>query len=161
MKQVIILRAISGAGKSTYARSLPAQVVCSADDYFTVDGEYRFDKTKLGEAHGACFRKYIQALQERADGLVVVDNTNIGVVEIAPYMLAASAYGWAAELHELRVTLEVAVARNVHKVPHEVLQHMIAGLDAERIPPWWTVVRIEAPDVPLSQDASNVARSVL
>ena len=88
MNQIVyILRGLSGSGKSQVARDLigyeRAQpvprnfgVICSADDYFMVDGEYRFDPEKLSEAHDACFMKFKKALDDGVR-VVVVDNTNI------------------------------------------------------------------------------------
>lgn len=53
-RQVVILRGISGAGKSSLVASLTAGrssdevAVCSADDYFaTADGGYRFVRSQI------------------------------------------------------------------------------------------------------------------
>lgn len=95
MKKVIILSGISGSGKSTYGRKLLEGAlwtsVCSADDYFMVGSEYRFDASKLSLAHGQCFKKFIDLLKG-GDQVVVVDNTNTSVVEIAPYVLGGQAW---------------------------------------------------------------------
>ncbi len=52
-KVLYIVRGIPGSGKSTFAKQLVGAdfLVCEADKYFMVDGEYKFDATKLKQAH--------------------------------------------------------------------------------------------------------------
>jgi adenylate kinase family enzyme len=53
-QQLIIVRGIPGSGKSTFASSLGIPHY-EADQYFIgADGVYRFDFSKLGEAHRQC-----------------------------------------------------------------------------------------------------------
>ena len=123
MSNVIILSGVSGSGKSTKALALceGAEVV-SADHYFMVGEEYKFDghawtegcyyddddedrfcpickakqaASRLSLAHGECFRSFIEKLREgHGHDTVVVDNTNTTAVEIAPYVLGAQAFGY-------------------------------------------------------------------
>ena len=54
MKQLYLLRGLPASGKTFVANSLSENnlyPVISADDYFEVDGEYIFDKSKLKSAH--------------------------------------------------------------------------------------------------------------
>lgn len=140
MKKLVVLRGLPGSGKSTYQRShFPDAVVASADQYFMVDGEYRFKPALLGEAHGACCRTVIGALQAGAE-LIVVDNTALSSVEIAPYILLAQAHGYSAEIITLRCDPATAAARNVHGVPAEIiLNRMVPAMAAAEasLPPWW------------------------
>jgi tRNA uridine 5-carbamoylmethylation protein Kti12 len=148
MKSVLILRGLPGAGKSWYATEMAATlgtrggpakvVVCSADDYFMVDGVYRFNSSKLEDAHGACFRRVIEALTSDAD-LVVVDNTNLRLVEIAPYVLAAQAYGARCTIRTIRCEPNLAAIRNIHGVPaskYPALVAIMAEADAAW-PSYW------------------------
>jgi len=139
-KRVIILRGLPGCGKSTLQkRDYPTAVVASADQYFMVGEEYRFNPALLGEAHGACCRTVIGALQA-GESLVVVDNTAISVAEVAPYVLLAQAYGYAVEIVTLRCDPAVAAARNTHGVPADVILKRIAPAMAAaeaQLPPWW------------------------
>jgi hypothetical protein len=133
-RRVIILAGLSGSGKSMYAESFetPA-LICSADHYFisNVIG-YVFDPTRLGAAHGACLRLYIDRVR-RAPGhgdrplppLVVVDNTNTTIVELAPL---AEAYEIPYEIHVCDVTPEIALHRNSHGVPAQVIARMYENL---------------------------------
>ena len=136
---VIILRGPSGAGKSTYAaKTYPGAIKVSADDFFMVDGEYKFDPTKLSKAHGACMRKFIEAVQ-KPDVTIVVDNTNTTLAEVAPYAAAALAFD-----HELEIVTFVgdyikAAKRNVHLVPATTVMAMAQRIEEQTklFPPWW------------------------
>jgi predicted kinase len=129
MEYMIILRGISGAGKSTFTKMLeklePSLVHCSADFIHIdpVDGVYRFKPEKLGEGHGLCFRTVIEALQRRAK-LVVVDNTHTMNWELAPYVLAGSAFGYKTAFVRLEIDPATAVARNIHNVPEKSIRSM-------------------------------------
>lgn len=94
MAKMIIMSGISGAGKSTYANDVEG-IVCSADDFFMKNGEYCFDPSKIGEAHEACMRKAIEAIE--AGKNVVIDNTNTSPVEVDPYLVMAGLEPMATE----------------------------------------------------------------
>lgn len=123
--RVILMRGISGSGKSTYIeKNFPDAVVCSADHFFiNEDGVYEFDKRKLGQAHEECRRKFKQALEERHK-LIVVDNTNTMMKEMQPYVKAAKYRGYRVECIRLDTPLEVAAARNTHNVPFGAIRAM-------------------------------------
>lgn len=81
MKAIIITRGVSGSGKSFFAETLlslsPEKVViCCADDFFVVDGEYRFDTSKLGQAHSFCKERFNEAVSNPKIELIIVANTN-------------------------------------------------------------------------------------
>jgi predicted kinase len=139
--QVIIMRGASGSGKSTYvAKNFPSAKVVSADKFFEVTTiweygrtsvDYRFDPTKLGEAHAWCLNQFIEALY-RKEPLIVVDNSNIRIWEFANYVLLARKYGAQVRVLTIEPTqfsaLEL-VERNVHKVPIELISKMIATFE--------------------------------
>lgn len=147
---VIILQGTSGSGKSTYAERLMhafvaqgggSAVIVSTDHFFTKTGTYQFDSNKLGEAHAACFRHFIEALQSGVK-LVIVDNTNTRATEIAPYMLGAAAYGYTAVIHRLNCDPAVAAARTIHRVPTSIVTSMSRRIRSERLPPYWHVIDV-------------------
>lgn len=133
--KVTILSGVPGSGKSTFASKTTNTVVCSADDFFCQSGEYKFDVTKLGEAHGECLRKFIEAIQVGSD--VVCDNTNTTADEIGPYYAIAAAYGAEIELITVLCDPAVAAARNVHGVPAAGVEAMAKRLAARRLPEYW------------------------
>lgn len=60
-KTIILMRGVPGCGKTFIVGrlkdSLNTSAVCSADDYFVRSGTYRFDRSKIKEAHEWCHQK--------------------------------------------------------------------------------------------------------
>ena len=138
--KVIILRGVSGSGKSTYAKThYPDAVVFSADNYFMVDGLYTFIPANLGKAHAQCLRHFVHVVSRRrnADETVVVDNTNTTVAEVAPYAALALAYGCELEVVTLNAYAQQAFERNLHGVPFLTVVRQAARLLEEKLPAWW------------------------
>jgi predicted kinase len=126
MLSVLILCGPSGGGKSTFAQiaaHLPGTLVVSADDHFMRDGKYCFNPAELGIAHGKCLRLYAEELFYRTvrkeGGTVIVDNTNLSLVELAPYVSLAKAY---------KIEPEVLVFRHKFMNVHEVSGDMVANM---------------------------------
>ena len=139
MKTVIIMCGISGSGKSTRAEKFyPKAMVVSADHFFMVAGEYRFNPMLLPDAHGTCLKSFVSALQGAVD-MVVVDNTNTTVAEVAPCAALALAYGYDLRIEVLKVDVETAAARNLHGVPKAGIVKMAERLETlkDSLPPWW------------------------
>lgn len=142
---VIIMRGLPGSGKSTFARQIikafndPLNCrIVSADDYFSVDGEYRFDKSKLHEAHDQCLERFCVVVGNRSSlKLVIVDNTNIHTWEIAPYYRLAEYYGATVKIVTMRTCLEDCLKRQTHGVPEVTMGMMHANLSREVLPPHW------------------------
>jgi predicted kinase len=161
-KTLYILRGIPGSGKTTHAKRLAGTngAVISADDYFMRDGEYCFDASKLGEAHAACFRRAVWTLLRteiahvtmsvREPSIlepvssIVIDNTNILNIEVAPYVLLAQAYGWEHKIiavhTEKSSVVAACAARNTHGVPVDVAvrMHELLIPQLAAAPPWWS-----------------------
>ena len=94
---MFLMRGPPGCGKSTVVWRLKNLyqdiVVCSADNYFlTADGEYRWDRNKLSDAHLASQQKARSAAKERQN--IVVDNTNIRRWEMGHYYSIAQQNGY-------------------------------------------------------------------
>jgi len=142
--RIVILRGHSGSGKSTYAKKLcnllpenKKSVICSADNYFIKDGEYKFDYQKLNEAHAYCFAKFYVAVEQRCD-LIIVDNTNTRLFEISPYIMFARIKETPADLIEvitLSCSVSLAADRNIHGVPRGSIENMKKRF--ERLPSYW------------------------
>lgn len=149
---IIILRGIPGSGKSTFVREriFPKHSVvhiCSTDDYFTdpKTGKYTYNLADIGRAHAQClqlFNKFItnaipEELREEGEALVV-DNTNSGIAEMAPYAAFAVAYGHPLHIVTLVVNDPIkAWRRNTHGVPLKTCLEMHKRLMTDTLPPWW------------------------
>ena len=150
MKQVKILAGISGSGKSTYSNLFQSAHICSADKFFTdADGNYNFNPALLGGAHGACLRDFAGWLQTGGSDLLIVDNTNTTVAEVAPYAALALAFGYELEIVIFKIKdredMEKCVTRNTHGVGVRGIEGQCARLQSlkKSLPPWWPVTEIE------------------
>ena len=75
MKNLYIVRGLPGSGKSTFAKSIakPYQVF-EADQYFMKNGKYKFDPTKLKEAHNDCKNRVTRRMRETLFNLIFFRN---------------------------------------------------------------------------------------
>jgi adenylate kinase family enzyme len=87
-KMLYIVRGIPGSGKSTFAKSLGGTHF-ETDMFFMVDGEYKFDFTKLKEAHKWCQdivgNAMILNITANLNNVIVVSNTFTQEWEMQPY----------------------------------------------------------------------------
>lgn len=126
-KQVYIIRGVSGSGKSSLAKkiaglhSLEGKVakIFETDNYFMVDGEYKFDATKLHRYHQKCFSDFLDALNDRHVDVVIVANTFTRKWEYVNYADAAKDSGY-----EVTILIANGNYQNVHNVPDDVVQKM-------------------------------------
>jgi adenylylsulfate kinase-like enzyme len=156
---VLVLRGVPGAGKSTLAawlrtyaqRETKSRVdVFSADQFFTdAHGNYRFDVTKLSEAHSSCTRRFVGRTGLLTNGLVIVDNTATSNEEAAPYMAVGHAFGWRTRLVTVEADTRAAARRNVHGVPDLAVGGMASRLAESqgRVPPFWGTLSVPAADM--------------
>lgn len=128
--EVIIMRGISGAGKTTFAHELASSKpkgevqICSADDFFMKDDEYKFDAALLPLAHAECLKKFIAFVSGMFSGIVIVDNTNLDWFDVSPYYNIAKAYNADVKIRTYLVDVYDAEDRGTHGVPFEKLQLM-------------------------------------
>lgn len=135
--KVVILRGVSGSGKSTFVERLRSTTravsVVNADRHFMEHGHYRFSPTRLPEVHAACLREYVASLAPiGAPGLpelLVVDNTNTTLVQVAPYVALAQAYGAEVEIIQFDISPEVAHGRSTHEVPLHTIKRQARQLE--------------------------------
>lgn len=151
MKKCIILQGLPGSGKTTYARKLADEGshtsygIVSADDYFYVlgMGKYAFDPKLLPEAHQECLRFFVNCASTPAtdNELLIVDNTNTTVAEVAPYYAVAEAFGWECEIHQILCSPQTAHERNIHGVTRSTVDAMYERLGrfTNEAPRWWRV----------------------
>lgn len=156
--RIILMSGIPGSGKSTYVQKhFPGAFIVSADSYFMKNGEYKFDATKLSLAHGACLQSYASALVNPWIGepqTMVVDNTNVTALELAPYVALANAYGHKPEIvsftFSYRDQVMLASVRNIHGVSEEACKAMAHRFWERETPPYWDITEIFIPIEPAS-----------
>lgn len=123
-KELFLLRGLPGSGKSTLAAQLGGSLV-EADRYFMQYGEYKFDASKLKEAHAWCrdqVRKWMEVDNAGYDvDRIVVSNTFTQEWEMKPYYELAEKYGY--RVHSIVVENRHG-GKNVHNVPDEAIDKM-------------------------------------
>lgn len=123
-KTLYIVRGIPGSGKSTFAKTLGGTHF-ETDEFFMVDGEYKFDPTKLKEAHRWCQDSVNTAMilnhTAGLNNVIVVSNTFTQEWEMEPYFQMADTYGYKV----FSVIVENRHGGiNTHGVPEDKLQAM-------------------------------------
>ena len=119
-KVLYIVRGIPGSGKSTFAKQLTANVF-EADHYFYDENcNYKFDSTKIKDAHQGC-QDNVKHAMESSIPKIAVSNTSTMEWELVPYYILAEQYGYSV--------FSVVVENrhngvNVHGVPEDKLEQM-------------------------------------
>ena len=119
MKELFLLRGLPGSGKSTLAESLGGSHM-EADKYFTYEGKYEFDVTKLKDAHDWC-QNAVKVFMENKSKRVVVSNTFTQEWEMQPYYDLAEKHGYT--VYSLVVENRHGGV-NEHGVPDDTLDKM-------------------------------------
>lgn len=121
-----IVRGLPGSGKSTVANALASKVarrvayVFEADDFFYREtGSYRFDPSRLKEAHAECKANTRKALEQGAH--VFVANTFTQRWEYQPYLDMAAELGVKVQVIEVHGDFG-----SIHNVPDEAIARMKA-----------------------------------
>lgn len=127
-KNLILLRGLPGAGKSTFAKTMWHDfVVCEADDYFIDEyGKYKFDARDLSKAHNWCKSKVETFMQDNQANAqfytnIVVSNTFTKEWEMNEYFELAKKYGY--KVFSLIVENRHSGV-NQHGVPAEKVEQM-------------------------------------
>lgn len=119
MKQLIILRGVSGAGKSTVAEIISENhwPICEADQYhYTEDGVYEWKAENVGKAHAWCQSIVRDAMASNIKK-IIVSNTSTTEKELKPYLTLAEEFGY-------QVISLVVENRHGNDSIHEVPQHI-------------------------------------
>lgn len=135
---LFIMRGLQGSGKSYIARHYAdnsqkttdanSWMVCSADDYFERSGkEYGFNASELAEAHMYCRKRFITAVNENTE-IIVLDNTNSKKWEYQIYERIAKICGYSVYVIEIACKDEDTIAKFIkrcqHKVDNEAVQRL-------------------------------------
>jgi len=145
-QELIIMRGISGSGKSTKAKSLVKEgIIHSTDEVIESFGDYRefFAKmikaqeekqenafAPLHKAHGTNFRNAVNSMKSGISP-VIVDNTNLKANEPKNYVVEALKMGYddsnikIVDVGTGGLDAEGLAKRNSHGVPLEKIKAMI------------------------------------
>lgn len=148
-KRLVIMRGIPGSGKSYRAKEIAngdLSCIYSADNFFMKDGVYQFDMNLIWPAHKQCRYESSEAMKA-GKPLVIIDNTNIKIKEMIPFVVEGFWYDYHIELCEPTSTwwkekvrpaldnkenefaiiraADVLKEKNVHGVPYDTIVDMI------------------------------------
>lgn len=127
--KMILMRGLPGSGKSYRAKELAGEngVVLSTDDFFMVDGQYKFAPKFLPAAH-AWNQQNADLIMASKVETVVIDNTNTQLWEMRPYVELATKHGYDIEIRHSctpwATDAEECFKRNTHGVPLEAIKRM-------------------------------------
>jgi len=135
-RELILIRGVSGSGKSTFANLIGYlasnlhdhieeinQVTVSADDYFTdTNGNYEFNPSGLAKAHAYCQNIVDMAMKQakiddkRGNGsIILVHNTFTTEREMEPYFEMAKEFGYKVTTIIMENRHE---SNSIHNVPN-------------------------------------------
>jgi hypothetical protein len=135
------MQGVPGSGKTTIAGRLVGMgaVSVSADHYMLNEqGVYEFDYRKLPLAHQSCKVGFVNAINEKA-GLVIVDNTNTSLIEMAFYVDFADTMDYTVDIVTILMNPMKAHGCNRHGVSLLKVMQMDMQLreTLQTMPPWW------------------------
>ncbi len=130
MKTLYLIRGLPGTGKSSLARLLLAANDCisanevSINDYFYDGaGNYKFDTTKLKEAHDCCLDQTDSWMRQGLE-VICVTNPFIKLEHLVPYEQLAAKHGY-----QVNVLTCHTFMGNDHDVPLSTLRKMRSQME--------------------------------
>jgi predicted kinase len=129
-QKLVLVRGLPGSGKTTLAEIInwyEDAIMFSTDDLFMVDGEYKFDSSKLSEYHKVNVNNVKEEMEKKWKGhcfsynVIIVHNTFTQKWEMQPYYDLADKYDWTV------ISLIVEnrhEGKNIHGVPDNTIEHM-------------------------------------
>lgn len=131
---LIIMRGLSGSGKSTFARQIVEECkligiesgIASADAYFKCVHGNAFRPESLAEAHLYCFTAACHMIDSGVH-VVIIDNTNIKRKDFHDYVEYAKARGYDVREQVVGEFTDTAILeyfyRNAHNCPlHTIMR---------------------------------------
>lgn len=123
-KTLLLLRGLPGSGKSTLSKTIGA-ITFEADMFFMEGNEYKFNPTKLKEAHAWCQNQVEMTMKNSTKNFetsrIAVSNTFTQEWEMQPYYDLAKKYGY--DVFSIIVENRHG-GTNVHNVPEDKLEIM-------------------------------------
>lgn len=130
-KKLVLIQGAPGAGKSTLARKLCewyGSQHFEADQYFERNGKYKFDKSRIGQAHDWC-RKHTDAhFKNSGAPCTIVSNTFAKPDYFKPY------YEIAEGRENCIIVRLLTEHDNIHGAPGDVVEKMRAAIAGDTTP---------------------------
>ena len=127
---LIIIRGLPGAGKTTFGRflseSIPGARQIEADQFFEITGPYRFDPKRIHDAHEWCRSETYFSMSKEVP-VIIVSNTFTRNWEMAPYITLAQRFDYTYTVLTVESGMQSVNAlaqRNIHGVPVETITAM-------------------------------------
>lgn len=120
MATLYIFRGLPGSGKTTAAGKLAAELKCEhfeADQFFMVNGSYRFNAKLLHMAHYECFVNFVNEIFAGRD--VVISNTFTKYKEMQDYIESAILHG-----ANIIITECTGNYGSIHDIPQHSIDRM-------------------------------------
>ena len=138
-KIMVLMRGLPGSGKTTLANQIikPGGVVISTDDYFLDrEGRYCFDRNKISNAHSWNQQRAFKHTRKEKTP-IIVDNTNIELWEMKPYIKIALENNYHVEFLEpstdWKFNPKILSKTNLHNVPREKIEDMMSRFQNIRV----------------------------
>ncbi|XP_055546869.1 uncharacterized protein LOC129731124 [Wyeomyia smithii] len=138
---MVLLRGAPGSGKSYLSRALIDKTIgnkdyrnhiFSTDNFFMVNGLYKYQVDRLEEAH-RFNQNNVRAKARDGWSPIVVDNTNIRLWEMHAYVQIAAEHGYMLEVLEpvthWRYNPKGLAARNTHGVPEQKIRNILGNYE--------------------------------
>ncbi len=121
MANLILVRGIPGSGKSTLSDEFIkiGYRKLEADQFFIVDGVYKFDPSKIRQAHEFCQKNALEAMKRGEN--ICISNTFTRLSEMHFYLLHAKEYNY-----NVYIVKATGNHPDVHNVPAETKAKMLA-----------------------------------
>ena len=127
MQKCYIMRGLPYSGKSTKARELASEhgQIHSANDYFMVNGVYRYDVRQIRQAHEGNMEAFKKSLEEKVP-VVIYDNCNVRIWEFKDCISLAKQFGYEVEILMMPHHLGLKSYReaNWRNIPHDKFMTM-------------------------------------
>jgi predicted kinase len=135
MIDLFLIRGLPSAGKSTLINRFKNIHHFETDQFFTQDGQYKFDYSKLTEAHAWCLEQvrktivFLQTIDHNSQEILGVSNTFVTRKSMQPYIELAKEFNiqlTVVDLFDGGCDDETLFLRNKHGVPLETFKSMRA-----------------------------------
>lgn len=138
LKQCIIMRGISGSGKSTYAENADGYILSTDNYWYRPDGFYDFNAKRLGEAHAWNLEDY-RALCRNDFGwdlshlVAYIDNTNLVLKNFIGYLKVSQENNIPVKVVTVvsKCSIEELVRRNLHGLTKGIILNQMNRFDKD------------------------------